>query len=48
MEELAQRILDLNRVGDSLAELVSTCEFPRPDRRCPMLSSVHTNEEGHQ
>ncbi len=48
MEELAHRILDLNRARDSLAELVSTCEFPRRDRRCPMLSPLHTNEEGHQ
>jgi MerR family mercuric resistance operon transcriptional regulator len=48
VEELTQRILDLNRMRDSLAELVSTCEFPRRDRRCPMLSSLHTNEEGHQ
>jgi Hg(II)-responsive transcriptional regulator len=48
MEELTQRILDLNRMRDSLAELVSTCEFPRRDRRCPMLSSLHTNEEGYQ
>ena len=44
MDELARRISDLNRMRDSLAELESTCAFPRRDRRCPMLSSLHTNE----
>jgi MerR family mercuric resistance operon transcriptional regulator len=44
MEELARRIRDLNRMRDSLADLVSTCSFPRRDRRCPMLSSLHTDQ----
>jgi MerR family mercuric resistance operon transcriptional regulator len=48
MDELARRILDLNRMSDSLAELVSTCAFPRRDRRCPMLSSLQTDEEVRQ
>jgi Hg(II)-responsive transcriptional regulator len=48
VDELSRRILDLNRMRDSLAELVSTCVLPRGDRRCPMLQSMHTNEGEHQ
>ena len=48
MDGLARCILDLNRMSDSLAELVSTCAFPRRDCRCPMLSSLHTDEEVRQ
>ena len=44
MDEIARRIFDLNRMRDSLAELASTCAFPRDDRRCPLLQSLHTNE----
>jgi Hg(II)-responsive transcriptional regulator len=44
MNEFERRILDLNRMRDSIAELVSTCALPRDDRRCPLLGSLHTNE----
>ncbi|WP_433726643.1 MerR family transcriptional regulator [Nocardia sp. CA-129566] len=44
MTQLAQRIADLQRMQLSLAELVTTCELPRRDRRCPLLHILH--EEG--
>ncbi|GAD83342.1 MerR family transcriptional regulator [Nocardia asteroides NBRC 15531] len=41
--QLAQRIADLQRMQRSLAELITTCELPRDQRRCPILTSL--NEE---
>ncbi|AII11155.1 MerR family transcriptional regulator [Rhodococcus opacus] len=40
--EFAGRIHDLQRMQDSLTELVATCSLPRPDRRCPILQTLHT------
>src|SRR4051794_11708440 len=36
-DDLAVRIADLQRMHDSLAELVATCDLPRADRRCELL-----------
>jgi MerR family transcriptional regulator, mercuric resistance operon regulatory protein len=43
--ELHRRIADLERMRDSLAELITTCDRPRPDRRCPLLRALHTEQE---
>lgn len=45
MTELQHRIADLERMRDSLAELVVTCDRPRPDRGCSLLSVLHTQQE---
>lgn len=42
---LQHRIADLERMRDSLAELVATCDRPRPDRRCPLLQAMHPGQE---
>jgi Hg(II)-responsive transcriptional regulator len=38
--DLQARIRDLQRMHDSLAELVSTCDLPRADRRCALLDAI--------
>lgn len=38
--DLADRIRDLQRMHDSLAELVATCDLPREDRRCALLAAI--------
>ncbi len=38
--DLAARIRDLQRMHDSLAELVATCDQPRSDRRCALLAAI--------
>lgn len=38
--DLAARIRDLQRMHDSLAELVATCDLPRVDRRCALLEAI--------
>jgi MerR family mercuric resistance operon transcriptional regulator len=38
--DLEARIADLQRMRDSLAELVATCDQPRADRRCPLLAGI--------
>ncbi|NYE70087.1 MerR family transcriptional regulator [Microlunatus parietis] len=38
--DLAARIRDLQRMHDSLAELVATCDLPRADRRCALLEAI--------
>lgn len=43
MNELEHRIDDLQRMRDSLAELVATCDRPHVDRRCPLLHTLHTD-----
>lgn len=45
MAELDRRITDLERMRDAVAELVATCDRPRPDRRCPLLRTLHTDQE---
>jgi MerR family mercuric resistance operon transcriptional regulator len=41
--DLEARIADLQRMQDSLAELVATCDQPRVDRRCPLLTGIAGN-----
>jgi MerR family transcriptional regulator, mercuric resistance operon regulatory protein len=40
--DLEARIADLQRMRDSLAELVATCARPRADRNCPLLAAIAT------
>jgi Hg(II)-responsive transcriptional regulator len=39
-DDLAARIADLQRMHDSLSELVTTCDLPRADRRCALLAAI--------
>lgn len=39
--DLEARIRDLQRMHDSLAELVATCDLPRRDRRCALLQAIN-------
>ncbi len=39
---LDAKIADLIRMRDSLVESVSTCERPQADRRCLLLSALHS------
>jgi MerR family mercuric resistance operon transcriptional regulator len=41
--ELERKIADLQRMRDSLAALVSTCERPRADRSCPLLATLESD-----
>jgi len=43
-EQAERRLADLNRMRDSLAELVARCDRPRKDRRCTLLDAVHTED----
>ena len=38
--DLEARITDLQRMRDSLAELIDTCELPRDDRSCALLAAI--------
>jgi DNA-binding transcriptional MerR regulator len=38
--DLETRIADLERMRDSLGELIATCDLPRSDRRCPLLAAI--------
>src|SRR6266542_1406129 len=38
--DLERRIRDLQRMHDSLADLVATCDLPRADRNCALLSAI--------
>lgn len=38
--DLEARIADLQRMRDSLAELVATCDRPPVDRSCPLLATI--------
>jgi Hg(II)-responsive transcriptional regulator len=40
--DLEARIADLQRMRDSLADLVATCDLPRADRSCPLLAAIAT------
>jgi Hg(II)-responsive transcriptional regulator len=40
--DLEARIADLQRMRDSLAGLVTTCDLPRADRHCPLLATIAT------
>lgn len=45
IDDLAGRIRDLQRMRDSLADLVATCDQPRADRRCALLEAIDHNPE---
>jgi DNA-binding transcriptional MerR regulator len=38
--DLEARIVDLQRMRDSLADLLATCDLPRGDRSCPLLVAI--------
>jgi len=38
--DLERRIRDLQRMHDSLADLVATCDLPRADRNCALLEAI--------
>lgn len=40
--DLAAKIADLERMRDSLQQLVDTCARPRHDRDCPLLEAINT------
>jgi Hg(II)-responsive transcriptional regulator len=42
--DLEARIADLQRMRDSLADLIATCDLPRTDRSCPLLAAIDTPE----
>ena len=39
-DELDRKIADLTRMRASLDELLATCQRPRADRRCPLLTAI--------
>ena len=39
--DLEQRIGDLQRMHDSLTELVATCDLPRANRSCALLEAIN-------
>lgn len=43
--DLEQRIRDLQRMHDSLAALVATCDLPRADRSCALLDAIDHRPE---
>jgi Hg(II)-responsive transcriptional regulator len=44
--DLEARIADLQRMRDSLADLIATCDLPRADRSCPLLAAIETPPPG--
>jgi Hg(II)-responsive transcriptional regulator len=44
--DLHERIADLQRMRDSLADLIATCDLPRADRSCPLLAAIETRPTG--
>jgi Hg(II)-responsive transcriptional regulator len=38
--DLEARIADLQRMRDSLADLLTTCDLPRGERSCPLLAAI--------
>lgn len=43
--DLEARIRDLQRMHDSLTELVTTCDLPRADRSCTLLEAIDRRSE---
>jgi DNA-binding transcriptional MerR regulator len=41
--EIERRLADLQRMRESLAELVATCELPRRDRQCSLLQALQSD-----
>lgn len=39
--DLETRIAALQRMRDSLSDLIATCDLPRADRSCALLESIH-------
>jgi DNA-binding transcriptional MerR regulator len=44
LSEIERRLADLQRMRDSLTELVATCDLPRRDRQCSLLARLQTDE----
>lgn len=44
--DLEARITDLQRMSNSLAELIGTCDLPRSDRICALLEAI-ANQAAH-
>jgi MerR family mercuric resistance operon transcriptional regulator len=45
IEDLAGRIRDLQRMRDSLTDLVATCDQLRADRRCALLEAMDDHQK---
>ncbi|MGH8828050.1 MAG: MerR family transcriptional regulator [Jiangellaceae bacterium] len=45
IDDLAARIRDLQRMRDSLTDLVATCDQPRADRSCALLEAIDHHSE---
>lgn len=43
--DLQARIVDLQRMHDTLADLVATCDLPRADRSCALLAAIDHHQE---
>ncbi len=43
--DLERRIQDMQRMHDSLADLVATCDLPRADRNCALLDAIDHAQE---
>lgn len=39
--DLEARIADLQRMSDSISDLIATCDLPRADRMCALLNAIH-------
>jgi len=44
--DLQRRISDLQRMKESLSDLVATCDLPRDDRRCALLDAINNTVVG--
>jgi DNA-binding transcriptional MerR regulator len=42
LDQLAEKIAELQRMLRSLMQLVDTCDLPRGDRCCPLIQTLHT------
>ena len=47
-EDLTDRIADLRRMRDSLADLIASCELPRAERACSLLAAIDNNPPAHR
>jgi len=44
--DIKRRIADLQRMYDSLTDLVDTCDLPRADRNCALLDALAAMRQG--
>jgi MerR family mercuric resistance operon transcriptional regulator len=44
LSEIERRLADLQRMRDSLAELVATCDLPPRDRQCSLLRALQSED----